>query len=242
MTLRGISHGRSARSVIFFSGSMLIAAFARAESSSAAPDSNDELLAKVLLAIAGVVIASIVVPLVRFFYQKQRLRATYRTYLLTHVSATLGHFQGVGSTHFAGQHLLENTDAEWFQFLTKHNLGVPDIFVSIQTVLKRTRAEDKYIPSITYIGFDRLPMDHTNPVWELAAKESKAALAYLVTQQQLESSLDYQYGGWYFDLVKVGDQKDRERWCLGMENTLLDLAQHYKAARELRSVLQPEGA
>ena len=80
-------------------------------------------------------------------------------------------------------------------------------------------------------------LGHTSPIWELDGPESTAALQYFLTQQQIETSLEYQYNGWYFDLIK-SNEEDRKRWCEGLNNVLFDMAQHYKAARELKRILE----
>lgn len=241
-TSRGNRNGWSARSLTTQLSwcLMLVASAAVAEPPSSSPASdqaNYDLIAKALFALGGVVFAQAVIPLIRFLYQKRKLRKTYRAYLQTHVDTTLRYFQGAGSTHFAQQHLVDDPEADWLTFLHTHKLGVPEIFVSVQTVIKKALTDDKYIPSVSYFGPDGHPLDPASTIWELDDPRSKAALEYFITQQQVEKSLEYQYTGWYFDLIKSDNKKDRERWCKGLEDALYDLAQHYRAARRLDAAL-----
>ena len=141
---------------------------------------------------------------------KRSLRATYRTFLQAHVENTLESFTGAGSTHFAENHLVSNSDADWFIFLKEND-----------------------IPSVNYFGLDGNQLDSSSPIWEINGAESQAAVKYFLTQKQIETSIDYQYDGWYFDLIKSTEPESRERWCKGMENVLFDMAQHYKAATDL---------
>lgn len=196
-----------------------------------------DLIAKALFALGGVIFAQAIIPLIRFFHQKRSLRKTYRSYLKTHVDTTLLHFQGAGSTHFARRHLLCDPGAEWLKYLQKYNLGVPEVFIGVQTIIDEALANDTYIPSVSYFGPDGHPLDPASSIWELGGVESRAALDYFITQQQLEMSLNYQYQGWYFDLIKSGNKSDRARWCKGLESTLYDLARHYHASRLLKLTL-----
>lgn len=237
---RGDSHGWSTRSVsLSFAPGLILGAlpaFANQATSSPSPSSND-LLVKVSIALVTVLTAHAIIPVVKAIIQKRILRKTYRVYLRAHVDNALESFGGAGSTHFAEKNgLAPYTESDWFAYLSKHNLGVPEVFRSVVSVIERARGEPEYIPSVSYFGIEGKQLGWNSPVWELNGPESEAAVQYFLTYDQIEQSLDYQYSGWYFELMK-GDPASRARWCQGLENVLFDMAQHYKAVRDLKQVL-----
>ena len=241
---RGDSHGWSTRSVslIFAPGLILgaLPAFANQAESSPSPSSN-ELLVRIAIALGAILIAQAIIPVGKAYLQKRILRKTYRAYLRAHVDNALESFGGAGSTHFAEKNdLAPYKESDWFTYLQKHDLGVPQIFSGVVSVIEKARAEPEYIPSVSYFGIEGKQLGWSSPVWELNGPESGAAVQYFLTYDQIEQSLDYQYSGWYFELMK-GDPASRARWCQGLENVLYDMAQHYKAVRDLKQVLDRLG-
>ena len=196
-------------------------------------------IVKIGLALASILIVNAIIPTFKAWIHRRKLHSTYRNYLKAHVGNTLESFKGAGSTHFAEKHAVFRPESDWFIYLKTHDLGVPEIFLSLQEVIQKTLESDTYVPSVSYLGLDSNSLDHTSPVWELTGPDSIAALQYFLTQKQVETALDYQYSGWYFDLINSenSNQSNRERWCQGLENVLFDMAQHYKAARELEKAL-----
>lgn len=194
---------------------------------------RDESLLKLGIALGSILIVQAIIPVIKAWINKRTLRATYRSYLLAHVENTLESFGGVGSTHFADTDLPSHADSDWLAFLTEHNLGVPQIFADITSVIDKARTSADYIPSVSYFGLGGNPLASNSPLWTIPGRESQVAVRYFLTQKQVETSLDYQYSGWYFDLIRSTTPTARERWCLGLENVLFDMAQHYKAAIDL---------
>lgn len=231
----GTYHGWTPRTVIFLAFAVAPPIATAAESH---PDPTNELLLKLGIALGSILIAQAIIPVVKAWLNKRSLRATYRTFLQAHVENTLESFTGAGSTHFAENHLVSNSDADWFIFLKENDLGVPQIFIDVTAVIDKARSNSSYIPSVNYFGLDGNQLDSSSPIWEINGAESQAAVKYFLTQKQIETSIDYQYDGWYFDLIKSTEPESRERWCKGMENVLFDMAQHYKAATDLQKALR----
>jgi len=237
-------HGWSPRSITCNTLGLIVlflSSFAFSADSSPPGDQSllvsEDFLSKVLIALVTVLSAQAIIPLVKAWIKRRMLRTTYRYYLNAHVNDALESFGGAGSTHFAEQ--LVKTDAGgWLQYLEDNKLGVPRIFIDIETVKQKALNDEKYIPSVSYYGFADDVLNHTSPIWELAGPESGAAMKYFLTQQQVQNSIEYLYTGWYFDLIKTGTQNERRRWCLGLENVLFDLAQHYKASMDLKYQLE----
>ena len=241
-SVSGATHyGWSARTVTVFTLAVLSdSPPALAETAPLDPVVLD-LVIKAFLALGTILIAQAIIPIGKAWFQKRKLRATYRSYLRAHLDNTLESFQGAGSTHFAHTHDLTSSDSDWFQFLHANDLGIPKVFLDTYEVIQKALASNDYIPSVSYFGLDGNTLDHTSPVWELNGPETATALKYFLTQRQIETSLDYQYEGWYFDLIRSGDPEKRLRWCKGLENVLFDMAQHYKAALELKRALDRLG-
>lgn len=238
-----LRHGRPPRSIIHYIPALsILFASTIAYSSDSALTSNEpsyltaDFVSKVLIALVTVFSAQALIPLLKAWMKRRKLRTTYRYYLNAHVNDALESFGGAGSTNFA-QQLVETDVGEWLGYLEEHKLGVPKIFIDIESVKHKALKDDKYIPSVSYYGFADDVLNHTNPIWELGGPESEAAMQYFLTQQQVQNSIEYLYTGWYFDLIKSGAKEERHRWCLGLENVLFDLAQHYKASVDLKSQL-----
>lgn len=237
VNVKGDSYGWPSRSVIFIFAVITLYPSSVMADASIGTYFDTYWLGKVLIALGTIFIAQAIIPLIKSWHQARKLRFTYRNYLLVHVNNTLEHFQGAGLSHLCERHSSERRDSDWLRFLVEHNLEIPEIFISVETVITKALSDDKYIPSVSYLGLEGNLLDHTSPIWSLDGPESIAALEYFLTQQQVETALDYQYSGWYFGLIK-SDLKDRERCCRGLENVLLDMAQHYRAARNLRDELK----
>ncbi len=234
---RGKAYGRSTRSITFVTAALLLVTPFSFANGPSPEELSIDLIVKILLALATILIVNAIIPIVKAWLNKRALRKTFRSYLNAHVANTIESFGGAGSTHFAENHLEAEGESDWFKYLKEHNLGIPRIFLDFQIVLKRALDEENYIPSISYFGLDGNALDHTNPIWEMNGPESAAALKYFITQNQIESSIDYQYSDWFFELITSSEKTDRERWCRALENVLFDMAQHYHAALNLKKIL-----
>jgi hypothetical protein len=201
------------------------------------PDNTEALISKGLIAVISVLLAQAVIPVIKAFLKKRSMIRTFRSYLWSHTSNTLESFGGAGSTEFAFEHLLSPKRPPWLEYLHEHNLGLPSIFLTANEVIEKARESTTYIPSISYPGAEEDTFDHTSPVWELDGPESAAAMKYFLTQQQVSNALEYLYKDWYFELIKNGNLTDRQRWCLGMENVLYDMAENYHATLQLHNQL-----
>lgn len=225
---------------------VIVTAFLAPSYAAAASSAPDTLLTadhavKIFLGLASILIANTLIPLGKSYIQKRRLCSAYSSYLNIHASNALESYGQAVPFDRAVEQLDLDDKPIWLTFFRENQLAVPEVFFLFQKALDKTSISDTYVPSISYfgIGDQEEKLDHTSPVWELPSKLAAATSKYFITQQQVRSSVQYQYSGWYFELInsKESSRIDRERWCQGMHNVLFDMAQHYKAAKELQELL-----
>lgn len=234
---RGTRHGRSTSSISALLAALSVS-YAHAQTPTTPSATDTDLFLKIAIAIGSILIAQAIIPVIKAAYTKHALRKTYQAYLRTHVANTLESFQGAGSTRFAKQVLTPSeTESDWFSYLEKHNLGIPTLFLAIIAVIEKAEDSDSYIPSVSYPGTEGSALEPSSAIWQLKQHISGPAVTYFLTQRQVETTIDYQYSGWYFDLIKSTDKDTRARWCDGLRNILFDLAQHYHAAIKLQRAL-----
>ena len=60
---------------------------------------------------------------------------------------------------------------------------------------------------------------------------------YLITQEQILSSLEAQYDETYMKLITSGSLLKRQQWCQAAFSIIEDMAEHYINALELKKML-----
>ena len=193
-----------------------------------------------IIVLGGILIAQAIIPIVKSWFQQRAQRKTYRNYLLANTENALDSFGEPCSVDYARQALAASRQLHWLDMLEANNAGVPEFFLTTHRLIDKALQSSDYIPSVSYFGCEKGQLEQESPVWRLKSETADLAVRYFLTQKQVETALTHHYTGWFFSLAQSDKQQDRERWCLALDNVLLDLAEHYTAAKNLNRALKKQ--
>lgn len=193
----------------------------------------------------GVVVALIVqglFPVFRYFYTKRKQRDTYIAYIKANVESSLKRFgQNATDEELA---LLSKLpfEYEWLSKLQRSNQPVPQVMLYMQLGLDRCEAsletQCPYLPIFKFSGQASGDIDHEHVAWQLNRQQSVLISEYLLSQQQIQSTIADLYTPPLFDLFSSEDFNTKKRWYLAACSLLDELLENYQYSQELKQELQ----
>jgi len=207
-------------------------AFAQDSSPSGDP-STLVLNERTLLYLAGLLLAHAAVPLVRYIWQVKTNKKSYRAFLASNIESAKKRFGNCLDTQFVRKDLpkYEGYDDTWLQMLEEKGVGAPELVsMMASTVAKRLDGEEKherYVPYISYAGMPTAELNHEHPIWLFSKKENAIISKFLISELQVERSVQDLYSKPLIDLATSVSRQDRKRWTDAAFGLVAELSEHY---------------
>ena len=202
---------------------------------------------KIAITLGAILIAQALIPTIKNFFEHRQEQKTFRIYLYAHVLNAIESYDREISVSMAITHMELAVMPDWVRVLEAEGLGVPESLCNAHAAIKKastqgenTPEESRYIPYLLYLGTTGTPLEASSPLWKANDSVSKKASRYLITEEQVVSSLSFQYGDQFIGLVKKGNKEQIERWCNGAQGVIGDMAEHYVASIKLMRELKKE--
>lgn len=202
---------------------------------------------KIAITLGAILIAQALIPTIKNFFENRKEQKTFRIYLYAHVLNAIESYDREISVSMAIRHMELDVIPDWVKALEDEGLGVPISLCDAHAAIKKaslqredTPEEYRYIPYLLYLGTTGTPLEASSPLWKAGDSVSKKASTYLITEEQVVSSLSFQYSDQFIGLVKKGKKQQIERWCIGAQGVIGDMADHYIASIKLMRELKKE--
>lgn len=225
---------------LFLGANLALAAPSSPSFSEARPLIDQTFVFRLSLMVLTFLVAQAVIPAIRAVVKDYRQRKAFFFYLQAHVDNTLASYGRACSVEHAKANWIEDSPV-WLDMLDKAGLGVPDTLLRMHTSVAYAATPEahdaQYIPFLSYLGNTTNPLDHTHPIWNIKGAIAKDVSEYLISQEQIGSSLQAQYDKQYFKLIESDSIEKREQWCSAAFAIIEDMTEHYINALELRERL-----
>ncbi len=236
------SHGWTKSTVILgillcqFTPSISFAASAVALSSDPTLFDNGS-IAKLIIALIGILIGSALIPAFKNFLNQRSIKKSYISYLQANVKSTL--------THYGSECAVVDACSElgiqkvgWVENLDSESLGVPEFITAVHSLIEKSKtSQEKYIPYVTYAAMPITELDHEHPIWSLNEGETHVIADYLLSQSQVQKSIEFLYQSPFFDLAHKDDTKHLQ-WINAAFVIIDELAEHYINTHKLRKMIK----
>lgn len=194
---------------------------------------SSSLAEKALIPIILLLLAQVAIPAVRHILRGRAQKKAFIAYIEANVESTLARYGEERSL----QSLLDNELKEcpitpfWVERMQNERDSAPVLLLQMQLALEEAVTQEAhsrgYIPFLSYSGMKAGELDHSHPIWSMAKEEAKLVSDFLVSQAQVETSLNEQYSPPFFNLIKSDSYEQRHQWCAAGFVILDDLAEHY---------------
>lgn len=193
--------------------------------------------------IAGLILAHAAVPLVKYGWSSRVSRKSYKAFLSSNINSAKIRFGTECSHDFARKccpKAIEVND-RWLLHLEQHNAGVPEVFLVMVEAIERRFAdsedEQRYVPFLAYAGMPTSELNHEHPIWLFSRRDNAIISKYLVSELQVERTINDLYKRPLGPLATSDDTKERKRWSAAALVLLEDLAEHYVNLKEMEQYL-----